>query len=119
MDARADHDAGIILFPSLRARLAGANLTWLKLKPRLEAICFIDVIEKEVAMDAFRHFIGSPLGLACSLAVGAAGAYPLLTHTGHVLSAVPYLLLMACPLMHVFGHHHHGSGHRRQGEPPQ
>lgn len=39
-------------------------------------------------------------------------AYFLFTeHQAHVLGALPYLLLLACPLMHVFhhrgGHHHH------------
>mgnify|MGYP000002200526 FL=1 len=30
-------------------------------------------------------------------------------HTTHVLGALPYLLLLACPLMHLFMHHgHHG-----------
>jgi Protein of unknown function (DUF2933) len=70
-------------------------------------------------METFRHFLGSRLGLAVSLAAGAAGVYLLLTHTGHILAAIPYLLLIACPLMHVFGHHHHGSAHKSQPEPPQ
>jgi hypothetical protein len=32
-------------------------------------------------------------------------------HTAHVLGALPYLLLLACPLMHLFHHggHHHGA----------
>jgi hypothetical protein len=32
-------------------------------------------------------------------------------HRAHLLGALPYLLLLACPLMHVFMHHghHHGS----------
>jgi len=35
-------------------------------------------------------------------------------HTAHLLGAVPYLLLLACPLMHLFmhgghEHHHHGT----------
>lgn len=43
--------------------------------------------------------------------MGAAAAYFLLTeHLAHVLGALPYLLLLACPLMHVFMHHGHG-GH--------
>jgi hypothetical protein len=29
-------------------------------------------------------------------------------HRAHLLGALPYLLLLACPLMHLF--HHHGSG---------
>jgi len=44
--------------------------------------------------------------------LGAAGVYFLLTgHFDHVLQAVPYLLLLACPLMHLFGHHRHGTHH--------
>lgn len=44
--------------------------------------------------------------------LGAIGAYFLLTrHFDHVLQAVPFLLLLACPLMHVFGHRRHG-GHQ-------
>lgn len=33
-------------------------------------------------------------------------------HRAHLLGVLPYLLLLACPLMHLFhhghGHHHHG-----------
>ena len=54
-------------------------------------------------MDAFRHFLGSRLGLATMLAAAALGVYLLATHTGHVLAAVPYLILIACPLMHCSG----------------
>jgi hypothetical protein len=40
----------------------------------------------------------------------AVGAFYLLTeHRNHVLDYLPYVLLMACPLMHLF--HAHG-GHR-------
>jgi DUF2933 family protein len=31
-------------------------------------------------------------------------------HTMHVLGVLPYLLLLACPLMHMFMHHGHGHG---------
>jgi hypothetical protein len=40
-------------------------------------------------------------------------------HKAHVLGALPYLLLFACPLMHLFMHHghsedrHHGEGNKR------
>jgi hypothetical protein len=53
----------------------------------------------------------SPLGIFM-LVAGAAGVYYLLTeHLTHVTQAVPYLFLLACPVMHLFhGHgHHHGS----------
>jgi hypothetical protein len=33
-------------------------------------------------------------------------------HLQHVVGALPYLLLLACPLMHFFGHgHHHAHKH--------
>lgn len=60
-------------------------------------------------MNAFRCFLDSKSGLLVTLAVAALGAYLLWTHTGHVLAAVPYLLLLACPLLHLFGHRHGGN----------
>ena len=36
----------------------------------------------------------------------------------HVLGVLPYLLLLACPLMHLFMHHGHGRhGYRGQDRP--
>ena len=55
--------------------------------------------------------IGTPLGWAISLAIAALGAYLLFAHTGHLLAALPYLLLLACPLMHLFMHGGHGHRH--------
>jgi sterol desaturase/sphingolipid hydroxylase (fatty acid hydroxylase superfamily) len=62
----------------------------------------------------YRSFIGSTAGLVACLLVAALGAWLLWSHTGHILAAVPFLLLLACPLMHVMhrGHHHH------RGFPP-
>ena len=67
-------------------------------------------------IESFRCFLGSKLGLAFTLALAALGAYLLWTHTGHILLAVPYLFLLACPLMHLFGHHH---GHGSKQENPK
>lgn len=45
-------------------------------------------------------------------------------HRAHLLGALPYLLLLACPLMHLFHHghrhHRHGALHdaKRPGEKP-
>jgi hypothetical protein len=56
--------------------------------------------------------VGTPLGCAVTLVLAALGVYLFATHTGHILAALPYLLLLACPLMHLFMHrghsHHHG-----------
>ena len=43
------------------------------------------------------------------LVMGAIAAYFLLSeHRAHFFFALPFLLLLACPLMHVFMHHGHG-----------
>lgn len=31
-------------------------------------------------------------------------------HRAHFLGILPFVLLFACPLLHVFGHGHHGGG---------
>ena len=54
--------------------------------------------------------------------IGMVAAYFLLTeHLAHVVGALPFLLLLACPLMHVFMHHGHGSHghHHKHPEEPQ
>ena len=41
--------------------------------------------------------------------IGGVAAYFLLTeHLAHVVGALPFLLLLACPLMHIFMHGGHG-----------
>ncbi len=57
------------------------------------------------------------------IVMGAIAAYFLLSeHRAHFLGALPLLLLLSCPLMHVFMHHGHGGhsgGHGPQhGEEP-
>ena len=37
-------------------------------------------------------------------------------HRLHLLPYLPWLFLLACPLMHLFHHGGHGSGHHRGGE---
>lgn len=47
----------------------------------------------------------------------AVAAYFLWTeHRAHLMGALPYLLLLACPLMHLF--HHGGHGGHRGNRPP-
>lgn len=41
-----------------------------------------------------------------------------LEHRVHLYGALPYLLLLACPLMHLFMHHGHG-GHGSHGPTPR
>lgn len=52
--------------------------------------------------------------------LAAIAAYFLLTeHRAHLFGALPYLLLLACPLMHVFMHRGHGEhGQHKDGDRP-
>jgi len=45
-----------------------------------------------------------------------AGFYLVTEHTAHLWGVLPFLLILACPLMHVF--HHHGHGKHAPGSPP-
>ena len=59
-------------------------------------------------------FWGSRYALGL-LVLGGVATYFLLTeHRAHFVGALPFLLLLACPLMHVFMHHGHG-GHGGHG----
>lgn len=62
-------------------------------------------------------FFRSTSGIGATVAAVAASAYISLVHKDHALALLPYLILAACPLMHVFMHrghggqaHHHGGG---------
>ena len=58
-----------------------------------------------------------PAGMALATAALIAGFYMLRKHWGHVLGFWPYLLLLACPLMHLMHGHGHG-GYGRHPHPP-
>lgn len=52
--------------------------------------------------------------------LGVAGFFLFTEHRAHALGALPYLLLLACPLMHLFMHRGHHQGHHHdssEGEP--
>jgi len=55
------------------------------------------------------------------LVFGAVAAYFLLSeHRAHFLGALPFLLLLACPFMHLFmhgGHAGHGGGNQDSDTP--
>ena len=55
------------------------------------------------------------------LGLAAAVGWLYVRHNAHLLQLLPFLILLACPLMHVFGHGHgeHGSGGNAQGTPPR
>lgn len=40
-------------------------------------------------------------------------------HYGHLSQALPYLILLLCPLMHLFGHSHGGHSHTGSSAAPK
>jgi len=53
----------------------------------------------------------------CLYAVGGTiGIVLLIQHWVHVPLALPWLILLACPLMHLFMHRHHPGHHREDAK---
>ncbi len=64
--------------------------------------------------NGLRGFLLSRSGLVLVGFLAVAGYFLWTEHQAHVKAAIPYLpflLLLACPLMHLFMHHGHGGGH--------
>lgn len=57
--------------------------------------------------------------MVATAAVAAAAFYVLREHWAHALGFAPYLLFLACPLMHLFMHrgHHHPRQGADDGQP--
>ncbi len=50
--------------------------------------------------------------------LAVAGFFLWTEHKAHLLGVLPYLLLAACPLLHLFHHGGHG-GHQHGARPPE
>lgn len=61
------------------------------------------------------RFWSSKAGIVTCGFLLIAGFFLLTEHWAHVLGVLPYLLILACPLMHLFMHKGHGGheGHHR------
>ena len=53
-------------------------------------------------------------GVVLILALAGVSYYLLTVHLEHLAVALPYLILLACPLMHIFGHGHGGHDHHKE-----
>ena len=60
------------------------------------------------------NFLTSRNGLIFLAFLAIAAFYLVTEHTAHLFGALPFLLLAACPLLHLFMHGGHG-GHGGQG----
>ena len=67
------------------------------------------------ANDNGRSWLLSRTGVATLIAVSVLGFLIYEGHGMHLLGYAPFLLILACPLMHIFMHGGHG-GHQHGGE---
>ena len=68
--------------------------------------------------DVQRPWWQSPIGIVLCGFLLVAVFFLMTEHTAHVFGALPYLFLLACPLMHLFMHHGHGGhAHGSTGRP--
>ena len=71
-----------------------------------------------------RSWLRSRSAVVLLVFLAIAAFFVVTEHTAHALGVLPYLLLLACPLLHLFhgghgrGHGDHGGaqGRRREGE---
>ena len=64
----------------------------------------------------------TPKGLAALGLIVAASYFLLMEHRQHVWQYLPFLILLACPLMHIFmhgGHNNGDHGSKKEGESDQ
>jgi hypothetical protein len=50
----------------------------------------------------------TPYGVCLLLTTALAALYLTVAHMVHVLGALPYLLILLCPILHLFMHSSHG-----------
>jgi hypothetical protein len=70
-----------------------------------------------------RSWLWSPGGLVLLAFLAVAAFFLMTEHRAHVLGALPYVLVLLCPLLHLLMHGRYGSGHAGHGasqdQPPQ
>ncbi|MGU9982491.1 DUF2933 domain-containing protein [Phreatobacter sp. HK31-P] len=62
--------------------------------------------------------LNQPFAIALASLAIIAAFYVLREHWSHALGLLPYLLLLACPLLHLF-HGHGGHGRHREVQLPE
>ena len=65
-------------------------------------------------MNEFQGVVGRRIKQVFVLFAIIGGFFIVAEHRAHLIPYLPWLLLAACPLMHVFMHHGHG-GHQHRG----
>ncbi|MCG8315770.1 MAG: DUF2933 domain-containing protein [Pseudomonadales bacterium] len=63
-----------------------------------------------------QSFWFTPKGLAALGLIGAVSYFLLVEHRAHLFEFLPFLILLLCPLMHVFMHGGHGGHEHKENE---
>lgn len=62
-----------------------------------------------------KSFWLTPQGLAALIFIACPSYFLFIEHQEHIFQALPYLIILLCPLMHMFLHgrhgHHHSASH--------
>lgn len=66
-----------------------------------------------------KDFLLSRTGLGLIAFLGVAGYFLWTEHQAHVITALPFLLLGGCIVMHLFMHGGHGHGGHGGGDEPR
>jgi hypothetical protein len=70
---------------------------------------------REAQAPGRKRFLKTPLGWACVGFAALAVIFLFTEHTAHVFRVLPWLAVLACPLLHVFLHRGHGQGRHDHG----
>ena len=63
-----------------------------------------------------RDYWGLRYSLGVAATLGIIAFFLLTEHRAHLFGALPYLLILACPLMHLFMHGGHGGHHNHDDD---
>lgn len=58
--------------------------------------------------DNHKSFWLTPQGLAALIIIACPSYFLFIEHQEHIFQALPYLIILLCPLMHLFMHRRHG-----------
>ena len=65
--------------------------------------------------NSHKSFWLTPQGLAALIIIACPSYFLFIEHQEHIFQALPYLIILLGPLMHLFMHgsqgHHHSAGH--------
>jgi choline-glycine betaine transporter len=63
-----------------------------------------------------KSFWQSSNGIAAIVMIAAVSYFLFMEHRQHVFQALPFLIILLCPLMHIFMHGGHGDHHHHDND---